>query len=136
MCRNARGVQILFWNFTSPITKESDQKLFVRDLPSRAVGPGRISVAGVAPGNYQLTVYRVGYHVNDVYSDYLRLGSPSTLQRQQLLELAQKNDGRPIETARIRIIAGKDLTRDLALRENDVCLTTLESNYKMRVKGK
>lgn len=131
-CRSARGVQILFWNFTPPITKESNQKLFVRDLPSKDVGQVRVSVAGVPAGTYQLNVYRVGYQVNDVYGDYLRLGSPSTLQRKQVLELAQKNDGRPVETARLRVIAGRDFVRDLQLRENDVYLITLESNDRMK----
>src|SRR5207244_8093776 len=36
-CRSARGVQILFWNFPPPITKESDQTLFTRDHPSQDV---------------------------------------------------------------------------------------------------
>ena len=98
-------------------------------LPRRSA---RVSVAGVPPGRYKLKVFRVGYQVNDVYGDYRRLGSPSTLQRQQVLELAQKNDGRPVETARIRIIAGKGFVRDLELRENDVYLVTLESNKHMR----
>ena len=57
-CRSARGVQILFWNFTPPITKESNQKLFSRDLPSKDVGQVRVSVAGLPSGAYRLNVYR------------------------------------------------------------------------------
>jgi len=125
-CRSARGVQILFWNFTPPITKESNQRLFSRDLPSKDAGQVRVSVAGLPPGAYRLNVYRVGYRVNDVYGDYLKLGSPSTLQRRQVLELAERNDGRTIDTARIRITRGRDFVRDLWLRENDVYLITLE----------
>lgn len=126
-CRSARGVQILFWNFTPPITKESNQKLFSRDLPSKDVGQVRISVAGVPLGSYQLNVYRVGYHVNDVFSDYLGLGSPSTLQRAQAQGLAERNNGRPIESVRIQIAGGGDFVREVHLRENDVYLITLES---------
>jgi xylan 1,4-beta-xylosidase len=126
-CRTVRGVQILFWNFTPPITKESNQKLFSRDLPSKDVGQVRISVAGVPPGSYRLNVYRVGYRVNDVFGDYLSLGEPSTLTRKQVLELAERNDGRPIDTTRIRINRGREFVREVQLRENDVYLITLES---------
>lgn len=131
-CRSARGVQILFWNFTPPITKESNQKLFSRDLPSKDVGPVRISVAGVPPGSYQLNVYRVGYRVNDVFGDYLGLGSPPTLQRTQVQELAERNDGRPIDSTRIRITGGVDFVREVRLRENDVYLIMLESGEPVR----
>lgn len=126
-CRNARGVQVLFWNFTPPITKESNQKLFSRDLPSKDVGQVRISVSGVPPGSYELNIYRVGYRVNDVYSDYLSLGAPSILTRKQVLELAEKSDGRPIESSRVRISRSKVFGREVQLRENDVYLITLES---------
>jgi xylan 1,4-beta-xylosidase len=126
-CRSASGVQILFWNFAPPITKESNQKLFVRDLPSKEAGQVRVSVGGLPTGAYQLNVYRVGYSVNDVYGDYLKLGAPPTLQRTQVLELAKRSDGRPIDSVRIRIARGRDFVRDVRLRENDVYLITLQA---------
>ena len=125
-CRSARGVQVLFWNFTPPITKESNQRLFTRDLPSKDIGQVRVSVAGLPSGAYRLNVYRVGYHVNDVYGDYMKLGSPSTLQRTQVQRLAERDDGRAIDAARIRITQGRDFVRDVWLRENDVYLITLD----------
>jgi xylan 1,4-beta-xylosidase len=125
-CRSARGVQVLFWNFTPPITKESNQRVFSRDLPTKDVGQVRVSIAGIPSGTYQLNVYRVGYHVNDVYGDYLKLGSPPTLQRQQVQALAERNDGRAIDAARIRITKARDFVRDVWLRENDVYLITLD----------
>jgi xylan 1,4-beta-xylosidase len=129
-CRSARGVQVLFWNYTPPVTKESNQKLFIRDLPSKDVGQLRVMVAGLPSGTYQLNVFRVGYQVNDVYGDYLKLGLPSTLQRKQVSELAERNDGRPIDTARIQITRGQEFVRDVPLRENDVYLITLDSSLR------
>jgi xylan 1,4-beta-xylosidase len=123
--RSARGLQVLLWNFTAPRTTESDQKFFKRDQPAKDFGPVRVSIAGLPPGTYTLNVYRVGYQVNDVYADYLKLGSPSTLTRAQVRALAEKNDGRPVETARVRISAGQPFTREVGLRENDVYLITL-----------
>ena len=125
-CRSSRGVQILFWNFTPPVTKESDQKLFKRDLPPAHFGQVRVSVTRLPAGSYQAKVYQVGYHVNDVHDDYLQLGSPTALQPAQVQRLGERNDGRPVDTARVRIRAGQTFTRDFSMRENDVYLITLE----------
>jgi xylan 1,4-beta-xylosidase len=125
-CRSPMGAQVLFWNFTAPQTKESDQVFFKRDQPAKDFGWVRVSLARLPPGSYRMNIYQVGYQVNDVYADYLKLGSPQALTREQTRQLAEKNDGRPIESARIRIGPGQNFTRDLRLRENDVYLITLE----------
>ena len=125
-CRDPHGVQILFWNFTPPITTESDQKLFKRDLPSAEFGQVKVSVARLAAGSYQAKVYQVGYHVNDIYGDYLQMGSPTALQPAQIQRLRERSDGRPVDTARVQIRAGQTFTRNFSMRENDVYLITLE----------
>jgi xylan 1,4-beta-xylosidase len=124
--RSARGVQILFWNYTSPNTKESDQKFFKRDLPTRDAGAAWVSVAGLPGGTYQLKLYRVGYQINDVFADYLKLAAPAELTREQVRVLAEKNDGRPVESHSVRVSAAKTFSRDIPLRENDVYLMTIE----------
>jgi xylan 1,4-beta-xylosidase len=126
-CRDARGVQLLFWNYTPPVTKESNQQFFIRDLPAKNFGAVRVVVKSLPPGAYQVNIYRVGYQVNDVYTAYLKLGSPPSLTRELVRELATKNDGRPLVTARLRIGMGQTFTRDVLLRENDVYLITLEN---------
>src|SRR5439155_24380607 len=78
-CRDARGAQLLFWNYTPPATKESDQKFFARDWPAKDFGLVRVVFKSLPPGSYQLNIYRVGYQVNDVYTAYLKLGSRSNL---------------------------------------------------------
>jgi len=129
-CRSANGAQILFWNFTPPITTESDQKFFKRDVPAKVVGNVHLSVAGLPAGTYQMNIYKAGYQVNDVYADYLKMGSPPTLTRDQTQELAKKNDGHPVTSERVRVSADRAFQRDLPLRENDVYLITLEKfNY-------
>jgi xylan 1,4-beta-xylosidase len=125
-CRSARGVQVLFWNWTPPLTGESNQKFFKRDLPARNFGQVSVSVAGLPPGTYQAKVYRVGYQVNDVYTDYLRMGAPPTLTREQVSELADRDDGHPVSTASVHINRGQAFVRQIPLRENDVYLITLE----------
>jgi xylan 1,4-beta-xylosidase len=123
--RGAGGAQVLFWNYTPPRTEESDQVYFKRDLPAKDLGDVRVSLKGLPPGSYTLSVYRVGYGVNDVYTDYLKLGSPPTLTREQVHALAERNDGRPVATARVEVGASGEFARGLPLRENDVYLLTL-----------
>jgi xylan 1,4-beta-xylosidase len=125
-CRDARGAQLLFWNYTPPLTKESDQKFFARDQPAKNFGPVRVLFKSLPPGSYQMNIYRVGYEVNDVYTAYLKLGSPSNLSREQVRALAQQNDGRAISTERLRVTTVKPLVRDFSLRENEAYLITLE----------
>jgi xylan 1,4-beta-xylosidase len=126
VCRGARGAQVLFWNFTAPVTKESDQIFFKRDHPAKDFGVVRVSLTGLPRGTYRMNIYRIGYQVNDVYADYLKLGSPQALTREQTRSLAEKNDGHPVESTRVTVGAGQTFTRDIRLRENDVYLITLE----------
>jgi len=128
VCKSEKGIQVLFWNFSPPITSESNQKFYKREIPAPDAGSLRISIAGVPAGQYEMKVYQVGFQVNDVYDDYLKLGSPSNLTREQVRELAEKNDGRPVKTQKITIDSAKSFVYDTLLRTNDVYLITLEKS--------
>jgi xylan 1,4-beta-xylosidase len=126
VCKTSRGVQVLFWNFTPPNTSESNQKFYVQDNPAKDAGRLGVSVKGLPAGNYVQRIYRVGYQINDVYADYLKLGSPQNLSRAQVTELSQKNDGRAVSTSRVMINAKTSFQFEVPMRENDVYLLTLE----------
>jgi xylan 1,4-beta-xylosidase len=125
-CRDTSGAQLLFWNYTPPVTEESNQKFFTRDLPAKDFGPVRVQVKSLPPGDYQMNVYRVGYQVNDVYTAYLKLGSPANLSREQIRKLAEQNNGRAISSTRVRISTVQPFVHDVLLRENEGYLITLE----------
>jgi xylan 1,4-beta-xylosidase len=125
VCRGGGGVQVLFWNYMPPQTEESDQVYFKRDLPSKALGEVRVSITGLPRGSYTLSVYRVGYGVNDVYTDYLKMGSPQVLTREQVRLLAGRNDGRAVSSVRVKVGASGAFARGFQLRENDLYLVTL-----------
>jgi xylan 1,4-beta-xylosidase len=105
---------------------QSNQIYFKRDLRPQNVGDVRVSLRALPPGHYTLNVYRVGYGVNDVYTDYLRMGSPATLTREQVKALAERNDGRPGSTEHIRVGTSGKFERVFAMRENDVYLLILQ----------
>ena len=125
-CRTERGVQILLWNYTPPATTESNREFYKKDFPAKDAGGSEIAVKNLPAGDYRLNVYRTGYGVNDVYTEYLKLGAPSNLTREEVKALAEKTSGAPVESASVRIRAKQDFRRTLALRENDVYLVTLE----------
>ncbi|MBS1794959.1 MAG: glycoside hydrolase [Acidobacteria bacterium] len=124
--RSRNGAQVLLWNYTPPSTTESDQVYFKKDQPTRDAGRVAVEVRHLPPGEYRLKVYRVGYGVNDVYTDYLKMGAPPTLTREQVRALADRNDGRPIRTLELRIRPKQTFAETLDLRENDVYLLTIE----------
>ncbi len=124
--RTRNGVQVLLWNFTPPITKESNQVFYKKELLAKDFGKAIIKISDVPTGNYRLSVFQVGYNVNDVYTSYLKMGSPQNLKREQVTELATKSSGKPIETSKIRINPKQPFTKEIPIRENDVFLVTLK----------
>lgn len=124
--RSKNGVQILFWNFTPPMTTESNQVFYKKELTAKDFGKVQIIISDIPIGNYQMNVYQIGYQVNDVYTSYLKMGSPRDLKREHVKELNDKNNGQAIETSQIRIYNKQPFTKELNARENDVFMITLE----------
>jgi xylan 1,4-beta-xylosidase len=124
--RTPNGVQVLLWNLTLAKTKESDQVYYKRDLPTKKAGKVNLKITDIPSGDYHMNLYQVGYEVNDVYSGFLKMGSPKHLTREQVKELADKNSGQAVESLSIRIEPGKAFAKVLNLRENDLFMVTLE----------
>ncbi len=121
-CTSAEGVQILLWDLHPPVQDAPNQVYFRRDVPPARVGDVKLAVAGLPAGDYDLTLYRVGYRSNDVYADYMLMGSPSWLSQAQVERLAAQNDGSPILRRRVTLAAGTALEHVLEMRQNDVWL--------------
>lgn len=124
--RTKDGVQILLWNFTPPQTKESDQIFYQKELPTKDFGQLNIKISDLPPGKYQMNVYQVGFQVNDVYTSYLKMGSPANLKREQIKELTEKTNGQAVETSQIRIKSKQPFIKNINLRENDVFMIIVE----------
>jgi xylan 1,4-beta-xylosidase len=122
--KNAKGnVQVLFWDFTYTLPDvTNNQQYYIKDLPSKPKGAVKIEVAGLRKGKYTLEIYKVGYKVNDVYTDYLGMEKPNQLNLQQVNTLKQHNNGTPIATENITINSKGIYSKDFNLNENDVLL--------------
>jgi xylan 1,4-beta-xylosidase len=119
------GAQVLVWDYSPPVTKESNQVFYKKIVPAKGKGKAMIELSGMPAGSYDLKVYQVGFRVNDVYTDYVDMGSPQHLKRVDVARLAKRNDGSPLEQRRIKIDKTGRFRQVLDLRENDVFLVTL-----------
>ncbi|WP_264565808.1 GH39 family glycosyl hydrolase [Flavobacterium sp. N3904] len=122
--KNAKGdVQLLFWDFTYTLPDATNnQQYYIKDLPSKPKGSVKIEVAGLQKGKYILEIYKVGYKVNDVFTDYLGMNKPNRLTLQQVNTLKQKNNGDPISTETVKIDSKGIYSKDFKINENDVLL--------------
>ncbi len=73
-----------------------------------------------------MNIYQIGYQVNDVYTSFLKLGSPQNLTREQVRDLGEKNNGKPVETSQISIKSKQSFSQEINVRENDVFMIVLE----------
>jgi len=124
-CRDQSGLQMLLWNFTPPEQTEPDSVFFKRDLPVKPLAPVSVTVSNLPPGKYTLQIFGIGYRRNDVYADFMDMGSPANPTREQVAQLAANNSGAPLISETVKIDAGQNFTRQLEMRENDVYLVMM-----------
>jgi xylan 1,4-beta-xylosidase len=124
---NSGGIQALVWDFSlpNPPQKENNQVHYKRDLPSRPKSAVSLALSGVPTGQYSMTLYRVGYRVNDAYAAYLDLGSPNQLSKSQVAYLKSLSDGKPERVSPLNVAADGKVRVTFELRENDVYFVTL-----------
>lgn len=115
------GVQALFWDFTNDIpANTNNQAYYITDIHPKPKAEVNLQISNLKPGSYKVTVYRVGYRINDPYPDYLDLGRPSQLTRAQVDKIKSRNDGKPVRVDSIKVSKEGVLNRKYDLRENDV----------------
>lgn len=120
------GIQLLLWNFTNTLPDSvNNQTYYVKDLPSKPKGKVKVNISHVPAGTYTLEIYKVGYRVNDTYTEYVDMGKPKQLNKLQVEKLKKDNDGYPIETESIEIKTNEPFSKELNIRENDVFLLNL-----------
>lgn len=127
-CKSDNGdIQLLFWDFTNTHPGDSvhNQVYYVKDLPSKSRDKVKVNISHVPAGVYTLEISKVGYRVNDAYTEYLDMGKPKQLNKQQVEELKRHNDGSLVSTEVIEIKENTAFSKELDIRENDVFLLNL-----------
>jgi xylan 1,4-beta-xylosidase len=119
-------VQVLLWDYSPqvPPQGQNDQTYYKQDLPPQDKGPVHLALTHASNGMYTLRVYRIGYKINDAYSDYLAIGAPSQLTPQQVRFLKEKDSGAAISESIVSVTDGR-IETTMPLRTNDVYLLLL-----------
>ncbi|MBR10437.1 MAG: glycoside hydrolase [Rickettsiales bacterium] len=121
------GYQVLLWDFTYTLPDSTNNQSFYNtDQPSTPTDPVKVALKGLDKGDYVLTTYQIGYRVNDPYTAYLDLESPTQLSREQVQLLKDKSTGEAVRKENITINKSGKYEMELNLRENDVFLITLQ----------
>ena len=116
----------VIWDFEQPDQKVSNRSFYTKTIPSHAAAPVMLQVAHLAANTaYRLQVYRTGYRVNDAYSAYLEMGSPTDLTKQQIATLSELTRDLP-ETDKV-VQSGKQSTVEITvpMNSNDIVLIKL-----------
>lgn len=120
------NLRLLLWDYTHTLPEGiNNQQYFIKDLPARAKGKVRLSVKGMQPGPYALSLSQVGYKKNDAFTAYIGMGAPTQLTRRQVAALKSTATGKPSEQRRVRVGADGAFALELPMRENDVYLLKL-----------
>ena len=125
--KNAHGdIQMLLWDFTYTLPDSTNnQNFYIKDLPAKSKGKVKINLANVPAGKYTMEIYKCGYRVNDAYTNYLDMGKPGQLSRQQVEKLKNQNNGKPVATQQIEIKSKTAFSKEIDIRENDVIMINL-----------
>ncbi|GKU30467.1 GH39 family glycosyl hydrolase [Clostridium folliculivorans] len=119
-CMDDTGIQLLLWDYTKPLQDCCDEIYFAKDLPSNKGECVHIGIDGIPEGKYKVQVFRVGYSCNDVYTEYIKMGSPKYLSKCQVEELKLKASGQPVFEEECYIEKNKSFEKELQMKENDV----------------
>jgi xylan 1,4-beta-xylosidase len=125
VCTDGSGVQALLWNMTPSGASESNQKYYVKDLPSAPAEQAELAVAGLRAGQYSARIFRVGYRKNDVYTAFLGFkvnGSLTPIQVDQLHAVTRDD---PSETLSVSVGADGLAKVAITLDQNEVALVLM-----------
>lgn len=124
-CGDGRNVQVLLWDCT--VRQNKENKVYYKEnhpaLPAQTV---RVDFSELNAGKYALSIYRVGYRSNDVYTFYSDLKKNSDLTREQVKKLDEMSCGLPEKQTIVEISSKGNYSLQIPLKENDVCLIKLE----------
>lgn len=121
------SVQALFWDFSNTLPAETNnQAYYITDIKPKQKQDVKLEINGLKPGRYQLSIYQVGYRVNDPYAEYLELGRPNKLTRDQVAKIKDRCNGAPVKTEIVTVGKGKPISQEFKLRENDVYLVDMK----------
>jgi len=123
---DGRRVRAVVWDWRDPAQKVSNRSFYGKPRPSRDVGSVLVRLAQLPPGRYRLVQHRTGFQANDAHTAYLLMGSPKTLDAQQLATLQALTRDTPESQGELRVGSEGTARFTLTMRSHDVLLLSLE----------
>ena len=124
VARDARGVQVLAWDFQTPKQDRSNRGYYTTVQPTRASQPVSLELKGFKPGAYAVSVQRTGFKANDAHTRYLEMGAPKTLTAQQVAALNAQTVDRA-QNSVVRVGKTGVASVKVTMRANDVVLVKI-----------
>ena len=78
----------------------------------------------MATGDYNIAIYRTGFHANDAHTAYLEMGSPRTLSQAQLQTLSALTQDPP-EQRVLHVAPSGQASLSVPMHDYDVVLIKL-----------
>lgn len=119
---DGHSLAAIIWDFQQPVQTVSDRPFYRRLVPNRDSAPVTLTLAGLTPGNYRLTVRRTGYKVNDPYSAYIEMGAPDALTAAQLDALNGLTRDMPETDTIARAARDGTISLPVPMHSNDIVL--------------
>ncbi|UXH80701.1 GH39 family glycosyl hydrolase [Roseateles amylovorans] len=123
--RDGDQATALVWDWQTPDQPVSNRTFFGRPVPAGQARPVHLQWHALTPGRYRVEVRRTGHQRNDAFTAWLEMGSPVSLNADQLSRLQGLTQDRPETSQTIRIGAKGRLDWRVPMRSNDIVLVTL-----------
>ena len=95
-------------------------------MPSVPTDPIELQITHLSPrASYRIELHRTGYETNDVYSAYIKLGSPKDLSAAQIAQLNDLTQDLPEKQDMVRSDKNGSITVTVPMHSNDIVLLTL-----------
>ena len=129
--RDGNTLKMVAWSFQLPKQEQSNRPFYTRVQPAPPAPAISLDLHGMPPGDYRVAIHRAGFEENDAYTAYLRMGSPKTLDADQLRVLQEETADRP-EVRRLHIDDSGAGNVSLPMRQNDIVLLEIEPHAEGR----
>jgi xylan 1,4-beta-xylosidase len=115
----------LIWNYETPTQTESNRPFFKKRRAAEAREPVALTLSGLKPGRYRLTLHRTGFEANDAYSQAIAWGLPKDLSDKQITTLQGATNDTAVIDRTVTVGTDGIFRSDFPLRTEDVLLVRL-----------
>ena len=123
---DGNDVRAVIWDWRNTDQQVSNRSYFGKPRPARDLPPVTVSLRGLTPGRYRLSLNRTGYLANDAHTAWLKMGSPKDLDASQLQRLQDMTRDEPELVREMRVPRSGRLSLRVNMRTHDVVQLRLE----------